>query len=167
MRLIPALSAIAALAFATAAAAQPVTASQISFSPEFQTNVEEELGTREGEYLRASVADAVNAALIRHGVRNAGAIDISILDADPNKPTMQQIADTPGLDYFYSSSLGSAELHATLRDANGAVIGEVSHRERDYDIDQYLGAASTWTTARHAINRFAEKIADAYVANGR
>lgn len=168
MRLIPAFCGLAALAFAQGAAA--VTVSPISFSSEFQTALNEELGAREGDVLRQDVERAVAAALARHGVAldsGGGTIEIEIVSADPNRPTMQQLSDRPGLDYMRSMSIGGAELHAVIRGANGEVLTEVNHRNYNQSLDEFNGAApaGTWSEARRAIRRFANKVADAYVAH--
>lgn len=167
MRVTFALVGLAALSFATAAAADTAALAPISFSPEFQTALDEDYGAREGEYLREAVTEAVTAALARRGVTIADSapltIDISIIDADPNRPTFQQASETPGLDVMRSISLGGAELHAVLRDANGAVVGEVTHRRYDHTLWDAQGS-TTWSEARSAIRGFANKVADAYVA---
>jgi hypothetical protein len=155
------------LATAQSASAQSVAPEQISFSPEFQTALEEEYGTREGEILRESVARAINDALTRRGASTAGGptIEVSIVAAEPNRPTMQQLSDRPGLDPIRSISIGGAELKAVIRGADGGVLSEVEHRRFNYSIQELNGAASTWTEAHRAIRRFAEKVADAYVAH--
>jgi hypothetical protein len=167
MRLIPAFCGLAAFAFAHSAAA--VTLAPVSFSPEFETALTDELGVREGEYLRADVEDAVRNALARRGVdlaSSGGTIEIVIIDADPNRPTMQQLADQPGLDAVRSFSIGGAELHAVLRNADGAVLTEVNHRHYNSSIAEFHGMppGAPWSEARRSIRRFAEKVADAYVS---
>jgi len=162
MRFVSVLIGAAALAFATGASAASVT---VSFSPEFQEALDDELGAREGEHLRAAVVEAIDAALARRGVGDSGVtIDVAIVDADPNRPTVQQLSAQPGLDAIRSVSIGGAELHAVLR-ANGAVIEEVTHRRYNHNLADLSGAASTWTEAHRAIRQFAEKVADAYVAH--
>ena len=166
MRLVPAFVGLAALAFASSAAAAPVTLSQISFSPEFQVELDEELGAREGEYLRSAVTEAVSNALTRRGASiGAGAditIEISIIDADPNRPTMQQTQGRPGLDPLRSVSTGGAELRAVLRNASGQVVGEVDHRRYDETLSDVFVPPTTWTSAQRSIRQFAGKVADAY-----
>ena len=167
MRLIPAFCGLAALAFAQGAAA--VTVSPVSFSAEFETALNEEIGVREGEVLRQDVERAVAAALTRRGVAvgsGGGTIEIVIVDADPNRPTLQQLSDEPALDYIRSMSIGGAELHAVIRGANGEVLAEVDHRNYNQSLDEFHGMppAGTWSEARRAIRRFASKVADAYVA---
>jgi hypothetical protein len=166
MRLIPTFLGLAALAFAQSASA--VTLSQISFSPEFQIELDEELGAREGEYLRNAVTEAVSAALVREGASlGAGAditIEVLIIDADPNRPTMEQTMGRAGLDPMRSVSTGGAELRAVLRNANGQVVGEVDHRRYDETLADVFAPPSTWTSADRSIRQFARKVADAYVA---
>jgi hypothetical protein len=80
---------------------------------------------------------------------------------------MQQLAAEPDLDYIRSFSIGGAELHAVLRDAEGNVLTEVDHRNYNQTLSEFHGSppATTWSEARRAIRRFAEKVADAYVAH--
>lgn len=153
----------AALAFAAPAWAQ---STPVSFSPEFQTALEEDYGVREGEYLRTAVEDAIQAELTRRGVSaNGVTIDVTIVDAEPNRPTMQQLFDRPSLDGT-SVSIGGAELRATIRTANGAT-SEVSHRRYNHSLADLNGPPMTWTEARRAIRQFAVKVADAYIATPR
>ena len=168
MRLIPAFVGLAALAFAQSAAA--VTMSPVAFSPEFETELNDELGVREGDVLREDVERAVAASLARRGVSvgdGGGSIEVVIVDAAPNRPTWQQLNDEPNLDYIRSFSIGGAELRGVIRGANGEVLTEVEHRRYNHSIDELGGMppAYTWYEARRSIRRFAEKIADAYVAH--
>ncbi|HYD72425.1 MAG TPA: hypothetical protein VEF55_04760 [Candidatus Binatia bacterium] len=168
MRLTSALAALAALAFAQSAGA--VTVAPVSFSPEFETELNEELGVREGDVLRQEVEQAIAAALARRGVAvgdGGGTIEVVIVDADPNRPTWQQLSDEPSLDFMRSFSIGGAELHGVIRGANGEVLTEVDHRRYNSSITEFHGMppAHTWSEARGAILRFANKVADAYVAH--
>ncbi|MGE0742781.1 MAG: hypothetical protein AB7O98_15690 [Hyphomonadaceae bacterium] len=157
----------AALAFASAASAGPVSLAPISFSPEFQEELNDDLGAREGEYLRTAVAEAVSAALAEQGATvGAGApvtVEISIVDAAPNRPTFQQLVDQPSLDATRSISIGGAELRAVLRGASGNVLTEVTTRRYNHSLEDIHGAATTWTEAQRAIRIFANRVADAYV----
>lgn len=157
------LAGAAVLAFATPALAQTTP---VSFSPEFQTTLEEDLGVREGQVLRTAVTDAIARELARRGVATGSAtIEVTIVDAEPNRPTMQQLIDEPSLD-FSSISIGGAELRAVVHSANGAST-EVTHRRYNHSLADISGAATTWTEARRAIRQFAVKVADAYVATAR
>jgi hypothetical protein len=153
----------AALAFAAPAWAQ---STPVSFSPEFQTALEEEYGVREGEILRSAVEQAIQAELTRRGLSNSGlSVDVIIVDAEPNRPTMQQLFDEPALDGT-SISIGGAELRAVIHTASGAT-SVVTHRRYNHSLADIVGPASTWTEARRAIRQFAVKVADAYIATPR
>lgn len=169
MRLLTPSIALAALVFAQTAAAQTVALAPVSFSAEMQTALEEDLGAREAEVLQSAVTSAVEQALARRGATlgDPGSlrVEIAIVDADPNRPTLEQLADEPGLDSLRSISVGGAELRAVLRSADGQVIDEVSHRQYDQNIEDAERANTTWSTARRAIRRFATKVADAYAAH--
>ncbi|WP_395645205.1 DUF3313 family protein [Terricaulis sp.] len=169
MRTLFALSALAALTFAGAAAADPVTIAPVSFSPEFQRELDRDIGAREGDILRNAVVDAVGRALAQRGAaldQTGGvSIEITIVDADPNRPTFQQLRYNPSLDPARSVSLGGAELVAVIRGADGRVLSEVRHRRYNHSLEDLVGPPTTWTEARRAISQFATKVADAYAAN--
>jgi hypothetical protein len=153
------LASAAALAFASPALAQTTP---VSFSPEFQEALEDDLGAREGEYLRENVIQAINAELAARGAAGAASnINVTIVDAEPNRPTMQQMFDRPSLD-MRSISIGGAELRAEL--PSGEVV---MHRRFNHSLADVTGAATTWGEARRAIRQFAVKVADAYVASPR
>lgn len=154
MRL-PAIAAAAFLCFSPLAFAQTTP---VSFSPEFQEALDDDLGVREGEVLSGYVDRAIAAEFARRGIPNAGAVAVTIVDADPNRPTMEQLGDRPGLDYN-SISIGGAELVATL--PNGETV---THRRYNHSLADLIGATTTWSEARRAIRQFAVKVANAYVS---
>lgn len=164
MRIIPSLAALAALAFASSAAAATITVAPVAFSPEFQTSLSEDLGEREGAFLQERVERAVTRALQSRGAQvgpgGQYTVEVSILDADPNRPTMQQAADTPGLDTIRSYSIGGAELHAVIRAAGGQQVAEVSHRYYSPSLEWVMFPTDSWSDANRAINTFARKVAD-------
>src|SRR5690349_5943944 len=141
MRFVSALVALGAIGFATAAAAGPVSLTPIKFSDQLQTSLQRDLGVREGDVLRDRVEQAVSSALTRRGATvQSGApvtIDIEVIDADPNKPTFQQLSTRPYPSYMESTSIGGAELRATLRGADGQVLDQVSYRRYNYSFDEF------------------------------
>jgi hypothetical protein len=170
MRVTSLLAGLAALAFSQAALAASVNVAPVSYSPEFQEALNDDLGAREGEYLSRAVHEAVANALAERGATLGGGeltIEISIIDADPNRPTMQQLANQPGLDPIRSVSIGGAELRAVLRNSSGDVVSEVTHRRYNHSLADLNGASTTWTEANRAIRQFARKVADAYTENAR
>lgn len=169
MRLTLALAGCAAIALAGSAAAEQVTLAPISYSSAFEATLTRDFGAAEGVYLSEDVTQAISQALAHRGVAvGAGGltIEVSIVSADPNRPTLQQLFRHTNLDWGRSASLGGAELHATIRSADGRALTEVTHRHYDTTFADYSGypAPPTWWTAERAIDRFAEKVADAYEA---
>ena len=172
MRYASAFAGFAAFALAalpTAVSAAPVTLAPVAVSAELQAELDEDLGAREGDVLRGSVSRAVAAALTRQGATIVDSaplvVEIVIVDADPNRPTFEQLGARPGLDGMRSISVGGAELHGTLRTADGHVVSEITHRRYSEGLVDLTGGETTWTDARRAIRQFAEKVADAYAAN--
>lgn len=164
MRFAPALLGLAIMAFAVPASAQ--TLESVSYSPEFQSELEDELGPREGEYLSANVTRAIEQAIARRNVAAAPVrIEVVIEDAQPNRFTMQQLRTRPGIDPMRSISVGGADLRAVLRGSDGAVLAEVEHRRYTSSLRDLFFEPLTWTDAQRTIRQFAEKVADAYVAH--
>jgi hypothetical protein len=160
-----AIAGLAFFALAGPAAAGPVTILPSTLAPEFEAVIVEDYGRREAGYLQRRVDRAVEHALVRAGATPAqGAalrIETTIVSARPNKPTLQQLSDLPGLDYMRSIGTGGAELTAVLRGADGATVGEVRHRYYSYDL-RYVYANTTWHDAERAISGFARKLAREY-----
>lgn len=162
MRFAPALLGAAALAFAGAAQAQ--TVDRVSYSDPFASALQTDLGEREGEYLRQNIARSIERAIQR---RDAPArdvrIEVVIEDARPNRFTMNQLRSRPGVDPMRSVSVGGAELRAILRNPDGSVLTEVTHRRYTSSLRDLYFEPVTWTDAQRTIRQFAEKVADAYV----
>ena len=60
--------------------------------------------------------------------------------------------------------IGGAELRARIVGADGATLGEVNYEWYESDL-LFSTAQTTWSDARLAIRRFADKVGDAYRAN--
>lgn len=168
MRVVCFAASLVALAFAQTALAQNVSLTPVSFAPAFQTKVDREIGADQGAVLRARVESAIASALARRGASvSAGApvsIDVDIVDAVPNRATIQSLRSNYLLAPGPTVQLGGAELHATLRSASGAALSEVAYRHYDHDFTDLVGPPSLWTSADRSISHFAERVADAYVA---
>ena len=161
------LAALTLLSAAPIAAAQGVTVGAVTFSPELQTEFADDFGVGESPVLVRAVEQSLASQIARRGGSigaNSGVtIDVTIVDAAPNRPTMEQLGDRPGLS-LQSISTGGAELRAVIRNADGRVLAEVEHRYFD-SFEDLTGAESTWSSARRAIRQWARKVAEAYVAN--
>ena len=126
----------------------------VTFSPEFTEELEDEYGMREADYLVEEVQEDLTRELSKAGL-DIPRIDVTIINAMPNKPTFKQLGDTPGLDYGDSKSIGGMKLSATAFDAEGNPTGELTYDWYETDI-RYAGI-STWQDAKRASDRFARK----------
>jgi AICAR transformylase/IMP cyclohydrolase PurH len=143
------------------AAAQQPAVREITFSPELQTELAEDYGAREAPVLQRAVEQALASQIEQ---RAGLTIDVVIVDAAPNRPTMEQLGQRVGLS-MQSISVGGAEIKALIRGTDGQVVAEVDHRFYDRSFADLTGAESTWSSARRAIRQWARKVADAYEAN--
>ncbi len=152
-----ALAALAGLALVAAAPASALTV-EAKISPEFQTKLEKDYGAREARILTEALVSKIETTFARQGVR-ADRVVVTIEDAKPNRPTMQQISDTPGLDPMRSISVGGARVTGTAYDATGASIGMLEYDWYETDLSSAIGS-TTWTDARWSFDRFARRFAD-------
>lgn len=144
---------LAALALITAPAAVAGDI-HVGLSPEFTEELEDEYGMREADYLVEEVQEDLTRELAKAGL-DIARIDVTIVDAMPNKPTFKQLGDTPGLDYGGSKSIGGMKLSATAYDAAGNTLGELTYDW--YETDIRNAGISTWQDAKRASDKFARK----------
>lgn len=130
----------------------------VTFSEDFSEALENDLGEREGEVLSSEIIEDLNRAFERVGV-SPTKVDVMIMNAKPNRPTFEQLADRPGLDGLRSISLGGMKLQATAFDGAGSELTELEYGWFETDIRQSVGKA-TWSDAKRASDRFARKFAD-------
>lgn len=150
-----ATSALLAVALAMPAAALTVEA---KVSPEFQKKLDDDFGAREARVLTESLTQKVNSIFTSRGI-NAERVVVTIEDAKPNRPTMEQVSNKPGLDSMRSISLGGASVRGVAYDASGKEIGTLDYDWYETDLRNTL-ASTTWTDARTAFDRFSRKFAD-------
>lgn len=145
------LAAIALLAAPAALA----TEINVAYDPEFAEELADTYGEREGEYLTNAIQKDLNDALEKAGVDPAR-IEVTIIDARPNKPTFKQLADKPGLSYGDSISTGGMKLSAIVYDAEGNAGAELTY---DWYENNIMNAGpATWYDAKKASDRFARKL---------
>lgn len=147
-------AAIGALAILPIAAATEVA---VTYSDDFAEELADNYGEREGEELTEDIVDDLERAFARAGVTPAK-VDITIVNAKPNRPTFQQMRDEPGLDPFRSISIGGMKLTGTAYDADGNVIATQEYGWFENDIRDVIGSG-VWTDANRASRRFAKKLA--------
>ncbi len=148
------LAAIGALAILPVAAATEVS---VTFSEDFAEELTDNYGEREGKKLTEDIVEDLNKAFERAGVDPAK-VDITIINAKPNRPTFQQLRDKPGLDAFRSVSLGGMKLEGTAYDAAGNVLATEEYGWFENNIRDVFGHA-VWSDANRASRRFATKLA--------
>lgn len=151
--------AIAALA-GLALAALPASALTVEtrISPEFQEKLQDDYGVREADILSKQLTTTIQTQFSRLGGGKAERVVVTIHDAKPNRPTMQQLSDRIGLDPIRSIGVGGAKVSGIAYDASGNQVGTLDYDWYETDISQVI-AASTWHDARWAFDRFARKFA--------
>ncbi|MEP1144673.1 MAG: hypothetical protein ABJH52_13210 [Henriciella sp.] len=147
-------AAIGALAILPTAAATEVA---VTYSDDFAEELADNYGEREGETLTEDIIEDLDHAFERAGVSPAK-VDITIVNAKPNRPTFQQLTDEPGLDALRSISIGGMKLVGTVYDAEGEVVATQEYGWFENDIRDAFGG-STWSDANRASRRFAKKLA--------
>ena len=148
-------AAIGTLAILQTAAATEVA---VTYSDDFAEELSDNYGEREGETLTEEIIEDLDRAFAKVGVDPAR-VDITIVDAKPNRPTFEQLSSRPGLDSFRSISLGGMELVGTAYDADGNVIATQEYGWFENNLRDVVGSG-VWTDANRASSRFAKKMAE-------
>ena len=148
-------AAIGALAILPAAAATEVA---VTYSDDFAEELADNYGEREGAALTEDIIEDIDRAFAKAGVDPAR-VDITIIDAKPNRPTFEQLADRPGLDPIRSISLGGMKLSGTAYDADGNVIATEEYGWFENNLQDVLGSG-VWSDANRASRKFAKKLAN-------
>jgi hypothetical protein len=154
MRIV-ALAAAALLSSATAAFAVPASVT-VSIGPELQRKAVEKYGVRDVDRLATELGKNVVRELTRTGAYDGARIELTLVDAVPNRPTFKQLSDTPGLS-FGSFGIGGARIEGQAIAPGGAVT-PLKYSYYETDIRQ-TWANSTWSDAQWTISRFAYRLA--------
>ena len=150
-----AASALASLLLATPALAVTV---ETKISAEFQEKLEDDIGVREASVLSDALTRKITSVFAERGIA-AEKVVVTIEDARPNKPTMEQVSNKPGLDPMRSISLGGAQVTGIAYDASGKEIGTFEYKWYETDLGNVV-AATTWSDARSTFDKFARRFAD-------
>jgi hypothetical protein len=162
------LAAGAMLAFLGVGAAQaaPLSIGAMTLAPQAQQQFAKDYGMREVRELSDYANVQLSRALTRAGAQITPdapvRVEITLVAATPNKPTMKQLGDRVGLDYMRSIGVGGAELNARFVDvSSGRTLQEVGYRWYESSLaNEY--SLTTWGDAREAIRLFAREVAEAY-----
>jgi hypothetical protein len=150
-----ALAAAAMMASATAALAAPATV-QVTVSPDLQGKAVKKYGQRDIDELASALQRNVETQLARTGAYADARIELTLVDAKPNRPTFKQMGDKPGLSYE-SFSIGGASIQGRAVAADGTVI-PLGYKWYESDITQVM-PSGTWSDAEWTISRFAWNLA--------
>lgn len=157
MRFIAHLAPFAAVAaLAGAAAAQPASV-VVTVSPDMDKTVKA-LGQRDVQEQIDDLTSRVQRTLASRNALDGATIALVITDLKPNRPTIQQINDKPGLDMMRSISIGGAAIEGTVTTASGEV-----HPVRSSYFSTTLADVqgfTTWQDARTAFDRLARNLAE-------
>jgi hypothetical protein len=127
----------------------------VNFDPTTVEDWSDTYGEREVSYLTDRVTRDISRALANSTLTIAS-IEVTILDAKPNRPTTQQASDRLGLDQFRSYSLGGMSLHAEAFNSEGVLVGDYAYRWFEKDI-RLAAYSPTWGDASRASDRFARQ----------
>lgn len=139
------------LAVAAAAQAQPVV--NVTVGPELTRQVDK-LGDRDVDQQIADLRTEVSKALAQ--AYPGATADLILTDLKPNRPTVQQVRDTPGLDPIRSVSVGGAAVEGRIVTADGRTL-PVDFSYYTPSITDVWGFA-TWQDAQRAFQRLGYRI---------
>lgn len=155
------LSILAPLAAGLALLAAPALADpaavNITLGPDVLDRADE-LGQREVEEQASRLADVVRQTLARRGALDGAEINLTLTDLKPNRPTMQQMADRPGLDGLRSISTGGATITGHVTTADG-MIHPVQYDWYSSNLGDVRGF-TTWQDADRVYRRLADNLAE-------
>ena len=120
----------------------------------------DKLGARDVQQQVDDLARVIEQELARDAAgegRWAGArVNLVLTDLKPNRPTMQQTIDRPGLSMFLSKSIGGATIEGEVVTADGQTLPVRYERYSSSIADVY--GYSTWTDADRAFDGLAANL---------
>lgn len=153
------LTTLATLALAgSAQASDPLSTVpnvEVTLSPELQKKAAEEYGVKDVQRLADELRKDVERELQRTGLLTGGRMELTLVDARPNRPTFKQLGDRPGLS-LESFGIGGAAIEGKAISVDGHVT-PVRYDWYETDIRE-ARASTTWSDAGRAIDRFAYQL---------
>jgi hypothetical protein len=146
----------AAFALAASAAVAAPAAVTVTVGPELQRKATKDYGLRDIERLTAELQKDVSKSLADSGRYADARVELTLVDAKPNRPTFKQMGDTPGLSML-SHGIGGAQIEGRIVAVDGAVT-PISYSWYETDIRESWGV-TTWHDAQWTFERFAKRIA--------
>jgi hypothetical protein len=145
--------AAASIAFAQPTGAPTVT---VTLGEDLQEEAEK-LGQREVDRQVAELTRTVEQTLARRGALQGATINLVLTDLKPNRPTIQQTIDRPGLSIIDSISIGGATIEGEVITAQGQTL-PVKYDRYSTNIQDVFGFG-TWQDAERAYDRLANNLA--------
>lgn len=155
------LAFLAPLGAVLAVAAGPAMADPASISVTIGSDLQkkaQDLGERDVREQADRLAEVVRRALAREGRLDGARIDLVLTDLRPNRPTFEQMAHQPGLDFHRSLSIGGAAIEGSITTADGQVL-PVRYDWYSNTIAEVRGH-TTWQDADRAYQRLASRLVD-------
>ncbi|MCC7267486.1 MAG: hypothetical protein IT546_09140 [Caulobacteraceae bacterium] len=152
-------SAAAAAAIATSASAlPPISRVTVDIGPELQQKAAKDYGVREVDELAAELQEDVERALAKNGglAADGGRLELVLVDARPNRPTMKQMSNKPGLS-MQSFGIGGATIEGRAVFPDGTTT-PISYKWYESDIRRAI-PSTTWSDAERTFDRFALRLA--------
>jgi hypothetical protein len=139
-----------------AAIAAPASVS-VTIGPKLSAAAHKTYGDRDVAELATDLRKDVERELAKTGAHDGARVELTLVDALPNRPTFKQLGDRPGLS-LRSISVGGARIEGKVTEANGAIT-PVSFKYYTTDIrDVAVQGATTWSDAQQAIDMFAHRL---------
>lgn len=148
------ISATAALFAAGSTHAAPASI-EVKIGPELKAKAAKTYGVREMEYLAASLRKTVAGRLAKTHAYDGARIELTLVDATPNRPTSKQMRDKPGLS-FQSFGIGGAKIAGQIVTADGKA-SPVDYKWYESDI-RWEHTNSTWGDAQTTFQQFAGRL---------
>jgi hypothetical protein len=151
---VPAIAATLLLMSASMAVAAPAQVI-VGVSPDLQKKFARDYGQRESDLLTKYLRAEVETALARTSAHQDARVELVLEDVKPNRPTYEQLGNTPGLS-LQSFGVGGATIEGRVVGADGSEQ-PLTYAWYETDIRRAWGQA-TWTDAERAFDRFARKL---------
>jgi hypothetical protein len=148
------LSVAAVAAFAGAAQAQSTDVS-VALDPAFESKAEK-LGRSEVQKQLERLDEIVSRAIAEDPELSGARVELVVTDLRPNRPTLEQVRDRPGLDPFRSISIGGAAIEGRIVTAQGEVV-PVSYERFSNNLNEVYGVG-VWHDAERAYRRLASNL---------
>ncbi|WP_141653108.1 hypothetical protein [Phenylobacterium immobile] len=147
-------AAVAALSFSGVALAAPASVT-VNVGPELQEKADK-YGQRDLDLLTRDLQRTVSHRLARSGAYDDARIELTLVDAKPNRPTFEEMGASLGLSPL-SFGIGGAEIVGRAIRPDG-VETPIGYKWYETDIRQ-APYRSTWGDAQIVFERFAYRLA--------